>query len=80
MQAIHRKYRLFEKKLFLKKIYTAIGLITLMNHRKVIAGACHAVDASGKEREDYFVSLVRYYLPNIEIILFIEGSNLMRTS
>lgn len=60
MYALQKKYALFEKKLFLKKIMTGLALMTFMNRRSVMMGMIRVTDYAKMDREDFMVSLVRY--------------------
>jgi hypothetical protein len=60
MYALQKKYALFEKKLFLKKIMTGFGLMSFMNKRSVMMGMIRFTDYAKMDREEFMVSLVRY--------------------
>jgi DegT/DnrJ/EryC1/StrS aminotransferase family len=60
MYALQKKYALFEKKLFLKKIMTGLGLMTFMNKRSVMMSMIRFTDYAKMDREEFMVSLVRY--------------------
>jgi hypothetical protein len=59
MRQIQNSYILFTKKLFIKRAMVAMSLIFVMNNKFNMRMFIVVVDMIAKDREDFFVNLVR---------------------
>lgn len=69
MMSIQNTYPLFTRKLFIKRIVTALLLMTLTLHKFGSSLALKAANWAGKEREDFYVNLVRGFRPGEEYLV-----------
>jgi hypothetical protein len=69
MVSIQKGYPMFTKALFIKRIITSLLLMILTLHKFSAATMFAIVRWAGKEREDFYVNLVRGFRPNENYLL-----------
>lgn len=69
MASIQKSYPMFTKALFVKRIITSMLLMILTLHKFGSSIALKAAKWVGKEREDFYVNLVRGFRANENYLL-----------